>query len=93
MGEELPAQSYYGELGVLSAALEVSRQRGRVQGMSEMMVALASALGSLGTGLICGLGGVVALAVSGVTFTALLAVPALWLGRAHLFALAAKGSG
>ncbi len=71
-----------------SAELEVSRQRGRVQGFNEMMVALASAFGSLGTGLIYGLSGVVELAVSGVTFAALLACLALWLGRAHLFAVA-----
>ncbi len=80
--------AYIAGSSLLSSALEGSRQRGRVQGISEMTVALASAAGSLGTGLIYALSGVVALAVSGVTFAALLGVLALWLGRAHLFAVA-----
>ena len=82
--------SYIAGSSLLSAALEGSRQRGRVQGINETMVAIASAVGSLGTGNIYSISGVVAVAVSGVFFSALLGALALWLGRAHLFALAAE---
>lgn len=80
--------SYIAGSALLSAALAGSRQRGRVQGVSEACVAVASAVGSLGTGNVYSISGVVAVAVSGVLFSGLLAVMALWLGRAHLFAVA-----
>ena len=82
--------SYIAGSSLLSAALEGSRQRGRVQGINEAMVAIASACGSLGTGSVYSLSGVVAVAVSGVFFSAALGALALWLGRQHLFALAAE---
>ena len=82
--------SYIAGSSLLSAALEGSRQRGRVQGINEAMVAIASAFGSLGTGSIYSVSGVVAVAVSGVFFSAALGALALWLGRQHLFALAAE---
>ena len=82
--------SFIAGSSLLSAALEGSRQRGRVQGISEAMVAIASAVGSLGTGMVFSISGVVAVAVSGVAFSVALAALALWLGRAHLFALAAE---
>ena len=84
--------SYIAGSSLLSEALEGSRQRGRVQGISEAMVAIASAGGSLGTGQMYGLSGVVTVAVSGVAFSVLLGALALWLGRAHLFSLAAERS-
>ena len=82
--------SYIAGSSLLSAALEGSRQRGRVQGINEAMVAIASACGSLGTGGIYSISGVVAVAVSGVFFSAALGGLALWLGRQHLFTLAAE---
>ncbi|MXZ21486.1 MAG: MFS transporter [Caldilineaceae bacterium SB0665_bin_25] len=82
--------SYIAGSSLLSAALEGSRQRGRVQGINEAMVAIASACGSLGTGGIYSVSGVVAVAVSGVFFSAALGALALWLGRQHLFALATE---
>ena len=84
--------SYIAGSSLLSAALEGSPQRGRVQGINETMVAIASAAGSLGTGNIYSISGVVAVAVSGVFFSAALGALALWLGRQHLFALAAERS-
>jgi len=82
--------AYIAGSALLSAALAGSRQRGRVQGVSEVCVAVASAVGSLGTGNVYSISGVVAVAASGVLFSGLLAVMALWLGRSHLFAVAAK---
>ena len=82
--------SYIAGSSLLSAALEGSRQRGRVQGINEAMVAIASACGSLGTGGVYSISGVVAVAVSGVIFSVALGALALWLGRAHLFTLAAE---
>ncbi len=82
--------SYIAGSSHLSAALEGSRQRGRVQGINETMVAIASAMGSLGTGGIYSVSGVVAVAVSGVVISATLGALALWLGRAHLFPVAAE---
>ena len=82
--------SYIAGSSLLSGALEGSRQRGRVQGISEALVAIASAVGSLGTGGVYSISGVVAVAVSGVAFSAALGALALWLGRAHLFPLPAE---
>ena len=77
--------SYIAGSSLLSAALEGSQQRGRVQGINEAMVAIASAVGSLGTGGVYSISGVVAVAFSGVVFSVTLGALALWLGRAHLF--------
>ena len=77
---------------LLSAALEGSQQRGRVQGINEAMVAIASAVGSLGTGGVYSISGVVAVAFSGVVFSVTLGALALWLGRAHLFPSLAQRS-
>lgn len=82
--------SYIAGSSLLSAALEGSRQRGRVQGINEAMVAIASAAGSLGTGGIYSISGVVAVAVSGVVISATLGALALWLGRTHLFPVPAE---
>ena len=84
--------SYIAGSSLLSGALEGSRQRGRVQGISEAFVAIASAVGSLGTGGVYSISGVVAVAVSGVAFSAALGALALWLGRSHLFPLPAERS-
>ena len=77
--------SFIAGSSLLSTALEQSRQRSRVQGINEALVAMASAAGSLGTGGVYSISGVVAVAVSGVAFSAALGALALWLGRAHLF--------
>ena len=84
--------SFIAGSSLLSAALEKSRQRSRVQGINEAFVAIASAVGSLGTGGVYSISGVVAVAVSGVAFSATLGALALWLGRAQLFALPAERS-
>ena len=84
--------SFIAGSALLSAALESSRQRSRVQGINEAFVAIASAAGSLGTGGVYSISGVVAVAVSGVAFSAALGALALWLGRAHLFPLPAERS-
>ena len=84
--------SYIAGSSLLSAALEGSQQRGRVQGINEAMVAIASAVGSLGTGGVYSISGVVAVAFSGVVFSVTLGALALWLGRAHLFPLTAQRS-
>lgn len=84
--------SFIAGSSLLSAALEGSRQRGRVQGINEAFVAIASAAGSLGTGGMYSISGVVAVAVSGVVFSVTLGALALWLGRAHLFSLTTQRS-
>lgn len=84
--------SYIAGSSLLSAALESSRQRSRVQGINEALVAIASAVGSLGTGGVYSISGVVAVSVSGIVFSAALGILALWLGRAHLFPTLAQRS-
>ncbi|MCL4836323.1 MAG: MFS transporter [Caldilineaceae bacterium] len=65
---------------LLSDALE-SHERGRVQGASEAMVALASGAGSLGTGGVFALGGMAAVAAVGLAFSLALIGWAYWMGR------------
>jgi MFS family permease len=55
-------------------------ERGQVQGINEMLVALASAVGSLGTGIVFGWQGMMGVGVAGLAFTLLLLGMALWLG-------------
>ena len=82
--------SFISGSSLLSNALE-SRERGRVQGVNEALVALASGIGSLGTGFVFAIGGGIA-AVAGavVAFSLILGALALSLGRTHLFATPAK---
>ncbi len=81
--------SFIAGASLLSDALK-SRERGRVQGINEALVALASGIGSLGAGGVFVVGGIVAVAVTGTALSAALGALALWLGRAHLFAVSVK---
>ncbi|MFZ1753916.1 MAG: MFS transporter [Caldilineaceae bacterium] len=65
---------------LLSDALE-SHERGRVQGASEAMVALASGAGSLGTGGVFAVGGIGAVAAVGLAFSLALIAWAFWMRR------------
>lgn len=65
---------------LLSDALE-SHERGRVQGTSEALVALASGAGSLGTGGVFAVGGIGAVAAVGLAFSLVLIAWAFWIGR------------
>ncbi|RLT39826.1 MAG: MFS transporter [Chloroflexi bacterium] len=65
---------------LLSDALE-SHERGRVQGVSEALVALASGAGSLGTGGVFAAGGMGAVAAVGLAFSLALIAWAFWIGR------------
>ncbi len=65
---------------LLSDALE-SHERGRVQGTSEALVALASGVGSLGTGGVFAVGGMGAVAAVGLAFSLALIAWAFWIGR------------
>ncbi|MBI3960464.1 MAG: MFS transporter, partial [Chloroflexi bacterium] len=65
---------------LLSDALE-SHERGRVQGASEALVALASGAGSLGTGGVFAVGGMGAVAAMGLAFSLALIAWAFWVSR------------
>lgn len=65
---------------LLSDALE-SHERGRIQGVSEALVALASGAGSLSTGGVFAVGGMGAVAAVGLAFSLALIVWAFWLSR------------
>ena len=65
---------------LLSDALE-SHERGRVQGTSEALVALASGAGSLGTGGVFAVGGMGAVGAVGLAFALALIAWAFWIGR------------
>jgi len=67
---------------LLSDALK-SQERGRVQGASEALVALASGVGSLGAGGVFAAGGMGAVAVVGLAFSLALAAWAFWGSRRH----------
>jgi MFS family permease len=68
---------------LLSDAL-FSGERGKVQGINEMLIALASAVGSLGTGIVFDWQGMTAVGVAGLAFTLLLLGIALWPGTRNL---------
>ena len=53
-------------------------ERGRAQGASEMMVALAAGAGSLGTGAVFAEAGIVAVSVMGLAFSLVLIVASVW---------------
>lgn len=76
--------SFIAGSSLLSEALE-PQERGRIQGINETLVALASGIGSLGTGGAFFIGGIGAVAAIGLMFSLLLGGLALWLGRARLF--------
>jgi MFS family permease len=65
---------------LLADALE-SHERGRVQGFSETLIALAAGLGSLGTGGAFAMGGIIAVAAVGLAFSLALLTAAFWFGR------------
>lgn len=65
---------------LLSDALE-SHERGRIQGVSEALVALASGAGSLGTGGVFAVGGMGAVAAVGLAFSLALIAWAFWVSR------------
>lgn len=67
---------------LLSDALD-PQERGRVQGASETMVALASGAGSLGTGTAFAAGGIFAVTSVGLAFALALIAATVWLGRAQ----------
>ncbi len=72
---------------LLSDAL-AANERGRVQGTNEMLVALASGAGSLGTGTAFAFGGIIAVSAIGLASTLVLVAGTVWVqGRAHLPAL------
>ena len=58
-----------------------SAERGRVQGVNDMLVALASATGSLATGVIFAMRGMVGIGAVGLALTLIFAVIAAWLVR------------
>lgn len=58
-----------------------AQERGRTQGASEVMVALASGAGSLGTGAIFEQGGIVMVGAAGLAFALLLIVATAWSAR------------
>lgn len=70
---------------LLSDALAAG-ERGRVQGASEMMVALASGVGSLGTGAVFARGGMAAVSAVGLTFALALVAAYAWLTLSHRLA-------
>ncbi len=65
---------------LLSDALE-SHERGRVQGISETMIALAAGVASLSTGGAFALGGILAVTAVGLAFSLALLVGVVWLRR------------
>ncbi|GIV77017.1 MFS transporter [Litorilinea aerophila] len=67
---------------LLSDSLAVE-ERGRVQGLAETLVAVASGLGSLGTGLLFAWSAMVGVSVLGTGFSLLLIALALWWGRSR----------
>ncbi|MBI1296737.1 MFS transporter [bacterium] len=77
---------------LLSDALE-PHERGRIQGVSETMVALAAGLSSLGTGGAFALGGIVAVAAVGLAFSLVLIVVAFWYNRSQSLVGAGKSTG
>lgn len=64
---------------LLTSALH-PRERGRAQGANDMLVALSSGTGSLGTGVVFAAGGMVAVASVGLALTLLFVAVAAWLG-------------
>jgi MFS family permease len=77
---------------LLSDALE-PHERGRIQGVSETMVALAAGLSSLGTGGAFALGGIAAVAAVGLVFSLVLIVVAFWYNRSQSLVGAGKSTG
>ena len=65
---------------LLSAALQPI-ERGRVQGASETLVSLASGTGSLSVGVIFASGGIAGIGVTGLAFSVLLLIAAIWIAR------------
>lgn len=65
---------------LLADALE-SHERGRIQGVSETLIALAAGASSLGSGGAFALGGMVAVAAVGLAFSLLLLSALFWFGR------------
>lgn len=65
---------------LLSDAL-AAHERGRIQGMSEALVALSSGAGSLGTGGVFAVGGMGAVAAVGLAFSLALIAWAYWVSR------------
>ena len=58
-------------------------ERGRIQGVNETLVALASGAGSLSTGVVFSTGGMLAISLIGVVLSAGLIGAAFYLGRGH----------
>jgi MFS family permease len=77
---------------LLSDALE-PHERGRIQGVSETLIALAAGLSSLGTGSAFALGGIVAVAAVGLAFSLVLIVVAFWYNRSQSLVGAGKSTG
>lgn len=65
---------------LLSDSLQ-AEERGRVQGANEMMVALASGMGSLSTGATFAMGGILAVSAVGLAFGLALVAGVAWRGR------------
>jgi MFS family permease len=67
------------------------QERGRVQGASETLVALASGAGSLATGILYTYGGITGAGVVSLLFSLALVAAALWMARLRVRPLAISG--
>jgi len=74
---------FVGGSAMLSAALRPG-ERGRAQGANEVLVALASGLGSLSTGVIFAGGGMLGIGIVSLVMTLLFVAASLWLARGRM---------
>jgi MFS family permease len=74
--------SFIAASSLLADALE-SHERGRIQGVSETLIALAAGASSLGSGGAFALGGIIAVAAVGLAFSLLLLSAIFWFERAR----------
>lgn len=68
---------------LLSNALQ-PQERGRVQGASETLISLASGVGSLSTGSLFAVGGMLGISLSGLAFALLLLAATFWIARLYM---------
>ena len=76
---------------LLGSQLHAS-ERGRVQGINDMLIALASGTGSLATGAIFAAAGMWAIGFTGLALTLLFAVAGIWLARRTYSAQQGQGA-
>lgn len=77
---------------LLSDALE-PHERGRIQGVTETLIALAAGISSLSTGGAFALAGIVGVAAVGLAFSLVLIVVAFWYGRSQSSLNAGRSTG